>query len=102
VYRNGGRAAERLTWECEKDGVDAGKLKHKFLEDFSLSQGDVTGRVQYTVLGYVTILVDHGYFPEFPTQAYLLFVFILRNCCCIVYEEGTKTERFILLRLLSP
>jgi hypothetical protein len=27
VYRNGCRAAERLTWECEKDGVDAGKLK---------------------------------------------------------------------------
>jgi hypothetical protein len=45
---------ERFIEACERDGLDAGKLKQEFWQGFSLSPGEVTGCV-YIVLGYESI-----------------------------------------------
>jgi hypothetical protein len=46
---------ERFIEACEKDGLDAGKMKQEYLEGFSLSPREVTGYVQHIVLGYVSV-----------------------------------------------
>jgi hypothetical protein len=52
--RNCSSAAGKIIEACEKDGLDAGKLKKEFWQGFSLSPREVMG-CAHIVLGYVGV-----------------------------------------------